>query len=496
MSTDTQYELIPPDGPRRSSNRAVRIVSGTLIALALIVAVIVGPMAWSHATGTTPATPALQAAQLTPSSLLDDQEALANLYDQVLPSVVNIQVRARANSASTITPFGLPNSETPDVFGQGSGFIYDNDGHIVTNNHVVDNAVEVTVVFSNGFWADADVVATDPQADLAVLKVTPPEGMEWRPLTLAAPDSLRVGHLVIAIGNPFGLEGTMTRGIVSAIGRGMPVGDLGPTTYTLPEIIQTDAAINPGNSGGPLLDLQGNVVGVNFAIESPVRSNSGVGFTIPVSIVRRVVPELIKDGKYEYAYLGLSGASISPQLAKQLDLPNNQTGVYVSTVIDGGPSAGAGLQGATRTIQTDTGEAGIGGDIITAIDGVPVRRFEDLVGYLVTDAAPGQEVTLTIRRDGKSMDVPVTLGERPGQAGPVLTTEAKGAVNAREAIAIATDLAEKDNLLQSSIAQKLATPGELDGQETWNVELTDEDGNVATIIVAKDSGEVLQFEVK
>lgn len=493
--SDSQYELIPPD---RSSRRAVlrpRLIAALLVLALLVGAFALGPTLRRNG-DVTLAAPAAQAAQITPSSLLEDQEALADLYDQVLPSVVNIQVRSRGSSTAGVLPFGNPDSELPDVFGQGSGFIYDNDGHIVTNNHVVEDAVEVVVIFHNGFWADAEVVATDPQADLAVLKVTPPDGMEWRPLTLAAPDSLRVGHMVIAIGNPFGLDGTMTRGIVSAIGRGMPVGEMGPTTYTLPEIIQTDAAINPGNSGGPLLDLQGNVVGVNFAIESPGRFNSGVGFTIPVSIVSKVVPELINDGKYEYAYLGVSGASITPQLAKQLDLPNNQTGVYVSTVVEGGPSESAGLRGATRTIATDTGQAGVGGDIIVAVDDVPIRRFEDLVGYLVTDAAPNQVVTLTVLRDGELLDVAVTLGERPGQPSSVLMSRAGGEVNAREAIAIAGDLVEEEALLDSEIAQKLATPGELDGVETWVVELTDEQGTTVVVVVGKATGDVLEYEVK
>ncbi|MCB1513094.1 MAG: trypsin-like peptidase domain-containing protein, partial [Hyphomicrobiaceae bacterium] len=196
-------------------------------------------------------------------------------------------------------------------------------------------AEEVTVVFSNGFWADAEVVATDPQADLAVIKVAPPAGMDWQPLPIAA-ETLRVGHTVIAMGNPFGLEGTMTIGIVSAIGRGMPVGALGEARYTLPDIIQTDAAINPGNSGGPLINLAGEVVGVNFAIESAVRSNSGVGFTIPAAIVQRVVPALIADGQYDYAYLGLSGRTIDAEVARAFDFPNTLTGVYVAEVVPGG----------------------------------------------------------------------------------------------------------------------------------------------------------------
>ncbi len=194
---------------------------------------------------------------------------------------------------------------------------------------MVDGADKVVVTFYNGMWADAEVVATDPQADLAVIKVTPPEGFDWKPLPLAEDSSVQVGHLVIAIGNPFGLEGTMTTGIVSALGRSFPVDSFGQNRYTLPDVIQTDAAINPGNSGGPLLDLEGNVVGVNFAIESQTRQNSGVGFVIPVSIVKRVVPELIADGKFEYAYLGLEGSTISPDLADALALPDNRLGVYV-----------------------------------------------------------------------------------------------------------------------------------------------------------------------
>lgn len=296
------YQLIEESehkAPRRSGGKRAYMI--VLLVLTLVLGAWYAPLLWS--TVTVNAKPAAlgntrfyaaQSLQID-SSLLDDQEALANLYEQITPSVVSIQVTSRASTIN-IPGFNLPQDEAPLQQGQGSGFIYDNEGHIITNNHVVDGAEEVTVVFYNGFWADAEVVATDPQADLAVLKVTPPDNFEWRALPLAAPDSLRVGHTVIAMGNPFGLDGTMTTGIVSAIGRGMPVGELGNSTYTLPEIIQTDAAINPGNSGGPLINLAGEVVGVNFAIESAVRANSGVGFTIPAAIVQRVVPALISDG--------------------------------------------------------------------------------------------------------------------------------------------------------------------------------------------------------
>ena len=398
-----------------------KVVAITALALVLVLGALYAPLLWRsdtiNALVTQPVNYNVPAnARLLPvdESLNTNQVALASLYDQVTPSIVNIQVVARA--ADSGGP-GLGQSKSaPLQQGEGSGFIYDNTGRIVTNNHVVAGAEQVTVVFNNGFWAEAQVLATDTQADLAVLQVTPPQGMAWRPLPLAQPDTLRVGYSVIAIGNPFALEGTMTTGIVSALGREMPVGNLGESRYTLPDVIQTDAAINPGNSGGPLLNLAGEVVGVNFAIESPVRVNSGVGFAIPVSIVRRVVPALIANGKFSYAYLGLSGQAIDAALAKALNLPTNRLGVYVAAVVPNGPAAKAGVQGDSRAIQLDSSaQLKAGGDIITAIDGVPVRRFEDLVSYLITKSEPGKSVTLTILRDGEALKLAVVLGERPSE---------------------------------------------------------------------------------
>jgi 2-alkenal reductase len=364
----------------------------------------------------------------------------------------------------------------------------------VTNNHLVGAADDVLVTFSNGFWASAEVVATDPQSDLAVIKVTPPEGMEWRPLVLAEPNSLRVGHTVIAIGNPFRLEGTLTTGVVSAIGRGIPLGDATTVNYTLPDVIQTDAAINPGNSGGPLLNVAGNVVGVNFAIQSLERFNAGVGFAIPVSIVRRVVPALIEDGRYAYAYMGMSGSSINPFLAEALDLPVNRLGVYVAEVLPNGPSADAGIRGGTETVTDENGfEFQRGGDIVIAVDGNPVRRFEDLVSFLVTQASPGQEITLTIIRDEETLEIPVTLGERPATPATPPVAEDEDGVNARQAIEIATDAAEAEELLTSEITERIATPDEVEGASVWVVELVTEN---ETIVVTVDqlTGEVISIE--
>jgi 2-alkenal reductase len=420
------------------------------------------------------------------------------MYEQFSPSVVNISVEAVRDSAQLPDipgfqlPEGIPNQPQR---GEGSGWIYDNDGHIVTNNHVVDGATKVIVNFYNGFWAEAEVVATDPQADLAVVKVTPPEGVEWRPITLAEDNSVKVGHAVLAIGNPFGLENTMTTGIVSALGRSFPVGEFGQNRYSLPDVIQTDAAINPGNSGGPLLNLNGELVGVNFAIESAAGTNSGVGFAIPASIVKRVVPELIKDGKFDYAYLGLQGNTISPELADALGLDTNKLGVYVSSVVPGGPAEKGGVKGGNETVTVEGGaELQKGGDIVTAINDQPVRRFEDLVSYLVTRAAPGQTVTLTVVRDGAEQELGVELGERPAQ--PVVSQEEgnPGQINARAAIAVAEDAA-KEAGLTGEITEKVATPDQADGKDVWVVELSTAD-QTATVTVDADSGEVINVDVQ
>jgi 2-alkenal reductase len=441
------------------------------------------------------------------------QEALADLYASVSPSVVNIKVTVEhpevmggEGAPGGESPFNMPGlpgmpgqqGEMPPMQGEGSGWVYDTEGHIVTNNHVVDGASDIIVTFHDGRWAKGEVVAADPQADLAVIKVTPPKGMELKPLPLAEPDSLRVGYSVIAIGAPFGLEETLTTGVVSAIGRSLPVGldQMGGPHYSLPDVIQTDAAINPGNSGGPLLDLTGRVVGVNFAIESPVRGSSGIGFAIPVSIVQRVIPALIENGEYHYAYLGIRGQSVTPELAQELDLPDNVLGAYVDEVMPGGPADKGGVKGGSEVVDLGFTQLHKGGDIIIAIDGQPVRQFNDLVSYLVTKAAPGQEVTLTVWRDGKEVDLNVTLGERPKQP-EQMPEEAgsEGQITPKAAIAIARDTVEEQGLLKGEIKETTAMPGTYNGKDVWIVELSD--GN-ATVDVTVDAitGEVLNTETK
>ncbi len=503
MYDQNQNEMPSDAAPRRSrgigskiamvAGGAALLVAGAMYAPVLMqnMPVTAGPATLSPAQA--------PVAQLVDSSLDEDQAALAALYEAVSPSVVNIQVVGQAQEISMPDipgfelPEGMPNMPQR---GEGSGFIYDNEGHIITNNHVVEDANEVLVNFSNGMWAPAEVVATDPQSDLAVIKVTPPEGLDWRPLPLAEDGALKVGHMVIAMGNPFGLENTMTTGIVSALGRSFPVGAFGTSRYSLPDVIQTDAAINPGNSGGPLLDLNGNVVGVNFAIESTAGSNSGVGFTIPASIVKRVVPELIKDGKFEYAYLGLQGNTITPQLADALELEDNKLGVYVSGVVPGGPAEAGGIQGGDTTVTNDAGlEFQKGGDIVVAIDDQPVRRFEDLVSYLVTRAAPGQTVVLTVTRDGAEQTFDVTLAERPSQPVAASREEPNGEINARAAIVIAEAAVEERGDLKGEVTEKMAVPEERDGKAVWVVELATAD-QTATVIVDAENGDVIDITVE
>jgi 2-alkenal reductase len=332
----------------------------------------------------------------------DSEELLlVNLYERVNPAVVNIDVAANI--------FG----DLSD-FGAGSGFVIDKEGHIVTNNHVVEGADDLRVTFSDGTVALAEVVARDEDSDLAVIQVdVDPERLI--PLEFGDSSELKVGQRVIAIGNPWDLGGTMTVGIVSALGRSLPgriTADLG--RYSIPDLIQTDAAINPGNSGGPLLDSGGRVIGVNTAIRSETRSNSGVGFAVPVDIVKRVVPALISEGRYRYPYLGITANPevTVAELADELDLPV-QRGVLIVQVTPQQPADEAGLRGGDDTISFYGQDVVVGGDIIIAIDDYQLRDFDDLIAYLVRETQVGQRVSLTILRNGEILQVPLTLGERP-----------------------------------------------------------------------------------
>lgn len=313
------------------------------------------------------------------------QETLVNLYQQANPAVVYII---------------LPN------IGSGSGFVYDTKGHIVTNYHVVAGGNEYEIVFSNGERHNATLVGSDIDSDLAVLKV---EGLPENitPLSLADSAELAVGQLVVAIGNPFGEQGSMSMGIISALGRSLESQrTVGGGSYSLPEVIQTDTPINPGNSGGPLLNLFGQVVGINSAIESTTGTNSGVGFAIPVQAVAQIVPGLIENGRYSYPYMGASfDSELSLDEQQAFALPQTQ-GAYIISITPGSPADKAGLRAANLN-------TGRGGDLVIAIDGQPVNDFTDLNSYLVFNTAVGQTIELTVLRDGEEMGLSLTLGERP-----------------------------------------------------------------------------------
>jgi len=339
------------------------------------------------------------------ASLSSEEALLENLYLRVNPAVVNITVSGG-------------DSSQPTEFGSGSGFVIDKKGHIVTNNHVVADATELEVTFSDGRVAMAKVVGADPYSDLAVIKVDVPDS--WlAPVELGDSDAIKVGQRVVAIGNPFGLQGSMTLGIVSALGRTLPADQQSAQDggfFQNPQIIQTDAAINPGNSGGPLLDIRGRVIGVNAAIrtDSGARANSGVGFAIPVNTIKRVAPQLIEKGSASYPYLGVTSDnrfSIA-ELAAALKLPVDH-GVLISTVTPNGPADQAGLRGGDKTMRVRGAQVAAGGDIIVAIDGAEIRDFDAMITYLVNHTQVGQTITVTIIRDGKEQQVKVKLGERP-----------------------------------------------------------------------------------
>jgi S1-C subfamily serine protease len=356
------------------------------------------------------------------------QNAYETIYKNVNPSVVTITISSQV--AAVANPFsgfgGRTNPNTPTTpngqnqivpTAEGSGFVWDTAGHIVTNNHVVKGAAKITVTFSNGSSYDATVVGTDPNSDLAVIQVTGAPASLLKPVTVGDSTQVKVGELVVAIGNPYGLSNTMTTGIVSAIARSIQASagnsQNGSTTgpsFSIPDVIQTDAAINPGNSGGVLVDMNGAVIGVPSQIESASGSNSGVGFAIPSAIVSKVVPQLITNGTAAHSYLGISGSTVTPSLISALNLNAGQEGVLVATVVAGGPAAKAGLQAATLDVN---GNPTAAGDIITAIDGKTITRFEDLVSYLANSTQPGQVVTLTVLRNGANVQVKVTLGTQP-----------------------------------------------------------------------------------
>ena len=343
-------------------------------------------------------TPALQV-----STVSDLEGKVIAVYDSASPGVVNITNRQVAYDF-----FMQPVPEE----GTGSGFVYDREGHIITNYHVIEGAEELSVTMPDETVVTAQVVGSDPSNDLAVLKVNVPAD-QLHPISLGDSQNLRVGQFVVAIGNPFGLERTLTTGVVSALGRVIE----SPDQRFIGEIIQTDAAINPGNSGGPLLDLSGRVIGVNTAIFSPSQASAGIGFAVPVSSVRRVVPELIANGYYAHPWLGVRLLDVTPEWVDVLrqagmDVPVTE-GVLLIEVVAGAPANQAGLRGGQRQVQVGNGILPVGGDIITALDGEPIASTQELTLFLDTRTQIGQTIQVTLIRDGQELTLPATLTERP-----------------------------------------------------------------------------------
>ena len=334
--------------------------------------------------------------QVDSASPAAQQESLVALFENVSPGTVAIFTE----------------------IGQGSGFVFDGLGHVVTNYHVVEGFDTVEVRFTSGFMAYGNVIGVDTDSDLAVIKVDAPVE-ELKPVPMGDSSLLKVGQTVIAIGNPFGLESTMTVGIISALGRTLDSEHISPdgNAFTAGDIIQTDAAINPGNSGGPLFNINGEVIGVNRAIRTfnqndtgdPV--NSGIGFAISVNIVKRVVPVLIEKGEYDYPYLGISSfPSLTLDVIKELGL-KQYTGAYVTLVVPGGPADRAGVKAGTTP--TDFPSLLAGGDLIIGIDGKEVRTFDEMLAYLITNKSPGDTILLRVLRGEEQIDIPITLDERP-----------------------------------------------------------------------------------
>lgn len=319
--------------------------------------------------------------------------SLIEIFEKLEPGVVRINVQRTDQSNGTS--------------GVGSGFVFDKQGHIITNAHVVKNVKKTVVTFLDGRSYNADVVGFDEYTDIGVIKVNADLSL-LQPLRLGDSSNLKVGEPIAAIGNPFGLSGSMTSGIVSQLGRLLPSG----AGYSIPDVIQTDAAINPGNSGGPLLNMRGEIVGINTAIQSTTGEFTGVGFAVPSQTLAKIVPSLIENGEYNHPWIGIAGRDIDPDLAKVLNL-NDAVGFLVITVVDNSPASKAGIHGSDETVEMDGVKYPIGGDVILSVDGKQVRKIDDILIHLQRAKSVGDEMVLEVLRDGRTTNITITLEERP-----------------------------------------------------------------------------------
>jgi S1-C subfamily serine protease len=336
----------------------------------------------------------------------DGTNLVNQIYRRDGQGVAFISSELKSEGSSSLSPFGQPEG---GGLATGSGILIDTEGHILTNNHVVENADKVEVKLgSSDTTYTAEVVGTDPATDVALLKVDAPEA-SLHPLALGDSSKVQVGEPVVAIGNPFGLDRTVTSGIVSAIQRQIQA----PNGFSISHVIQTDAAINPGNSGGPLIDSEGRVIGINSQIQTGGGGdgNVGIGFAVPINTAREVVTQIEEHGEVKHAYLGISGSSITPELARALKLPESE-GVLVNEVVKGGPADEAGVKGGDTSATIEGASFRLGGDVITEVSGKKISGMEDVINA-VNAASPGDKLELTVDRGGKPQTITVTLGVRP-----------------------------------------------------------------------------------
>ena len=319
--------------------------------------------------------------------------SLMEIFEKAEPGVVRVNT--------------IRNQTANETGGVGSGFVFDKKGHIITNAHVIEGSTKTVVTFLDGRSYNAEIIGVDEYTDIGVIKVNADLKL-LNPLSLGDSSNLDVGEPIAAIGNPFGLSGSMTSGIVSQMGRLLPSG----SGYSIPDVIQTDAAINPGNSGGPLLNMRGNIVGINTAIQSTTGEFTGVGFAIPSQTVAKIVPTLISEGEYKHPWIGISGRDIDPDTANVLGL-KDALGFLIITVVENSPASDAGLIGSDKIIEVDGKEYPVGGDVIVAVDGMDVRKIDDILVHLQRVKTVGDEMNLEVLRDGRTTNVTVILQERP-----------------------------------------------------------------------------------
>ena len=332
------------------------------------------------------------------SGLMHEEEALIGIYKAASPGVVHI--------TSTVLSQDFFFRVVPER-GTGSGFVIDDRGLILTNNPVVENTESLEVTLADKSKVAAKLVGRDPENDVAVIRVAV-TGEKLTPLRLGDSSQLQVGQMAIAIGNPFGLDRTITRGVVSAIGRSLK-SDSG---RQIRNVIQTDAAINPGNSGGPLLNSRGEVIGINTAIFTPSGGSVGIGFAVPVNTAKKLLPQLVARGRASHPWLGISGMDINPTVAKALSLPVKE-GVMIAQVTPNGPAARAGLRGSQRRVRVGNFMVNVGGDIIQHLDGETIATVDDLTAFLDDRKKAGDDVRVNVLRDGKPLALIVRLGELP-----------------------------------------------------------------------------------